>query len=471
VSKRSDADNQRIVLRRWRRSPALFAQDIWGITFRDKQREVLDAFGEGNRETWKTAWRGFRGCSKTATEAILALWHPTVYHDSVVVTTSGTWRQVKEMQWREIGKWYRRAPPAAKKIFGEEPLTTQWNHRPDAFAIGVSCKDPGNIEGFHARHVLVIVDEAKVVPDSVFRATFGYEQSAETVRMFCASAAGRNIGFFHDRFHTEGWNGVHSDGEESPDCSPEWIAMMKQELGEDSPYYRAQVKAEFYEEDERTLVPAHALDLARKGGGDDLTPGGEKAMGVDVGAGGDLSSLCARHGPHFFHASTLKREDTTETYGAALDVHRDHKLDRITVDAAGVGKGVSDLLAKEKGLYVEKYFAGGRARDPERFNMRRAEDAYGLRMRFVEGQADCHELPESWWIRFAAQANSIRISRNPRGQYELESKAAYKSRMSEERGPEFARSPDELDSAVMCCAAPKRPPPSKAVAFSTKRKR
>lgn len=436
---------------RWRDYPALFVSDIWAPTFRDQQEAVLNAFGEKSH-CQKIAWRAYRGAGKTTVEAWLAIWHTLCYDDAVTVTTSGTFRQVKEMQWREIGKWLRLAERCGPAL-GPESLTTQWNPMTDSFAIGVSCKEPGNIEGFHAKHVLVIIDEAKVVPDAVFRATFGYEQSADSVRVLCTSAAGKNVGFFYDRFQAKGWQPFHSDGELSKDCSKEWIAMMARELGRDSAYYKAQVKAEFYEEDEHTLIPYSKLDFARQGGGDDNEPQRTDPMvlGVDVGAGGDLSALCLRHGCRFFHGETLKREDTTETTGSAMALHHKHKIDRAVVDAVGIGKGVADTLAHEIKSVV-KYQAGGHCRDKNGFRMRRDEDAWGLRLRFVDGDADCSDMEEPFWIRFAGQANTIKITRNARGQYCLEDKATYKARMRQERGAEFARSPDEFDSGVMCNA-------------------
>ena len=61
-------------------------------------------------------------------------------------------------------------------------------------------------------------------------------------------------------------------------------------------------------------------------------------------------------------------------------------------------------------------------------------------------------MEEPFWIRFAGQANTIKIIRNPRGQYCLEHKEGYKRRMRGERGAEFARSPDEFDAVTMCAA-------------------
>lgn len=439
---------------RWRNSPARFVSDVWGVKFRDKQRAVLDAFCQKNHHA-KVAWRAYRGAGKTTVEAWLALYHCCMYDDAVVVMTSATFRQVKEMQWREIGKQFRLAQRRGLTL-GPEPQTTQWNAKADSFAIGLSCRDPNNIEGFHAKHVLVILDEAKAVSDAVFRATFGYESTAKTCKVLCASAAGKNVGFFFDRFKTPDWIKFHSDGERSKDCSRTWIAMMARELGVKSAYYRAQVKAEFYEEDESTLIAFHLLDLARRGGGDDCEPqkDDENEVGVDVGAGGDLSAICLRRGPRFFHGETLKRENTMETVGAVMALHHRYKIAKATVDAAGVGVGVADRIG-EQGIRAVKYFAGGGASDKKRFLYRRSEDAYGLRERFTQQLADFSDMPEDFWLRFAGQANTIKLVRNSLGQYVLENKDAYKRRMSEVRGKEFARSPDEFDS-VCYCNAPDR---------------
>ena len=453
------------IMARYRNYPAAFVSDIWNPRFRDKQEAVLNAFGEKS-PCHKIAWRAYRGAGKTTVQAWLTIWHTLCYDDAVTVTTSGTFRQVKEMQWREIGKQFRLAGRRGPAL-GPDILTTQWNAKADSFAIGVSCKDPGNLEGFHAKHVLVILDEAKIVPDAVFKATFGYEQSAASVRVLCASAAGKNVGFFYDRFQAKDWLPFHSDGEKSADCSRVWIGMMARELGPNSAYYRAQVKAEFYEEDSHTLIPYSMLDLARSGGrdGNEPTRTDQIVAGVDVGAGGDLSAICLRHGYRFFHGETLKREDTTETTGAVMALHHKRNINRAVVDATGIGKGVADVLAHNIETVV-KYHAGGGVSDKKGFLMRRDEDAYGLRMVLAEGDADFSDMPEPFWVRFAGQANTIKIIRNPRGQYCLESKEPYKRRMRGERGAEFARSPDEFDSVVMCASKSRTPDPPKGLARS-----
>lgn len=129
---------------------------------------------ESVRNNRITTVRSCHGIGKSWIAARTAAWFLMAYPNLVVVTTAPTGRQVKEILWRE----FRVGAKKAEYKFPGKSLTTQHEISEKWYAIGVSAKDPGNIQGFHAEHILVIVDEAAGVEEPIFEAVNALVTSA-----------------------------------------------------------------------------------------------------------------------------------------------------------------------------------------------------------------------------------------------------------------------------------------------------
>lgn len=84
---------------------------------------------------------------------------------SIVITTAPTWRQVKDVLWREIRTALGNSPyelitKPANQVGIE--LAADW------FAVGLSTNGAEKFFGYHADDILVIVDEASGVEDEIF---------------------------------------------------------------------------------------------------------------------------------------------------------------------------------------------------------------------------------------------------------------------------------------------------------------
>jgi phage terminase large subunit len=81
---------------------------------------------------------------------------------SIVVTTAPTARQVKDVLWRYIGTTHS----LAKYPLGGHLTQLGLEYDKDWFAVGLSTTEPEKFFGYHADHILVIVDEASGVEEA-----------------------------------------------------------------------------------------------------------------------------------------------------------------------------------------------------------------------------------------------------------------------------------------------------------------
>lgn len=73
-------------------------------------------------------------------------------------------------------------------------------YREEWFAVARTASKPDALQGFHAEHVLYIIDEASGVEDKVFEPILG-ALSTEGSRLFMAGNPTRLTGFFFDSHH------------------------------------------------------------------------------------------------------------------------------------------------------------------------------------------------------------------------------------------------------------------------------
>jgi hypothetical protein len=131
------------------------AEDWFDIALSPEQREILEHVAENQY----THLEGGNGFGKTFAIVALALAFHKRHYPSSVVVTSGTY-----------GKLKRTFCADAEDLHGSSPLFGEWKWSPNPhidiedeptwqFEVH-SPKEPGELEGVHNDHVLVIVDEA-----------------------------------------------------------------------------------------------------------------------------------------------------------------------------------------------------------------------------------------------------------------------------------------------------------------------
>jgi hypothetical protein len=328
-----------------------------GVHLWSKQVEIALAIGEHRR----VAVRACHGVGKTFLAALLALWwivtHPA--GSAFVVMTAPTARQVRSVLMRELARLHAKGKLAGRVTMAE------W--RIDGQLVAVDLKpadgDPSAFQGFHADHVLVILDEAAGVPKTLWDAA-GSLISNEGSRLLAIGNPDDPRSYFAaicrpgSGFHVIGISAFESPnftGEEVPDevrsslVSPVWVQECEDEWGLQSPLYVARVLGEFPEDVADSVIPLSLISRCRSDPG---TAEIEQAwsidtpveLGVDVGAGGDQTVIFARYGVRaqlIWHGRT---PDLMVVAGRVIDAIRTTGATMVKIDAIGIGAGVADRL-------------------------------------------------------------------------------------------------------------------------------
>lgn len=141
--------------------PADFIEDAFKSQLWTMQRQITEAVFKYPTVAVKTC----NAAGKSYIAARIALAFLTLKPGSIVITTAPTWRQVKDVLWREIRTALALTP---FKIVDGKINQVGIEVGPDWFAVGLSTKDSEKFFGYHADDILVIVDEASGVEEEIY---------------------------------------------------------------------------------------------------------------------------------------------------------------------------------------------------------------------------------------------------------------------------------------------------------------
>jgi len=160
---------------------------LWNAThknafiFNDWSELMLRAFCDN---TWTTV-TGAAASWKTTCAAIYALcrWFASPC-DTVVIGTSTTLDGLRRRLWKEVSKYYRLCPALGNPIQSRNCIQYRKGHD-DAGIFGLATdkgeldRAIGKIIGFHAKHIIVIVDEMPYTPEAIVEACVNLQTGAE----------------------------------------------------------------------------------------------------------------------------------------------------------------------------------------------------------------------------------------------------------------------------------------------------
>lgn len=411
-------------------TPVGFARCVLGLPLYEWQEHILwDADMPG-----AIAVKAGNGTGKTTNVAApLALWHAAVFPHSLSIITAGVYRQVKEQLFPALR---RHAAKFAGWTFNDTDIEAPNGSR----IIGFSTDDPGKFEGWHADNLLVIVDEAKSVPDAIFEAI----ERCQPTRFLVMSSPGVCSGFFYEAFKTRRKFFRHHTitAFACPHISPDWIAEQIEKYGEQHSLVRSMVFAEFMASGEGDTAISLTLLERCTASPPEFAPGTVRAF-CDFAAGGDENVLAIANGNRVKIAAAWRDKDTMSAVGRFIQLFREHDLSEqdISADGGGLGIPICDRL-KELGWNVRRVNNGAPAREPKIYGNLAAEIwAQGAR-RIERSEIILPNDPELF-----AQLTTRRIGANSRGQIVLESKEQMRAR--------GLRSPDRADAVLGCLYKPK----------------
>ena len=476
------------IIRAWQQYPVTFMERELGVKMWSGMRLVTDSVWTRRR----TSVAACHGISKTYTAAVLGVTFLNVFAPSIVITTAPSHRQVKSLLWKEIDAVYRqnRSRLSGELTEGDADVAglvgTEQNVQvkitPEWYMIGFSTDRATRVEGFHAPHILWILDEAKGLPQWLYDAIRGSMTGgfSRVLEISTTDGAGPDTPFRQHHIRSEGWRRIVLSAYDSPFVRPEaypeksrlrnkellqygkpasgreWsmedaadIQVATEEWVDESveawharrpEMETTKVDGRFAAETELNILP---LDWVLSAVDSDVKPRPRYTeFGLDVARlGADRSVLTERQGGYVFDPEELPRSETMATVGWVVKHTAGRGL--IKVDMIGVGAGVFDRLA-ELEVEVVGINSAASAENTIEYGNFRAE--------------------MWWWVRdlFYRQYTTggvLRIPDNPELQEELTSvKMKIRSdgvlfvEPKEDIIKRLGRSPDLADSLIYCLA-------------------
>jgi len=407
-----------------RKDPVWFSEEVIKKHLWDKEREILESV----RDHRETAVRSCNASGKSFTAARVAHWWLLSNPFSVVITTAPTWRQVKEILWREIKS---AADPLINPGFYQSDwiLETKINIHDKWYALGLATDRVDQFQGFHSTYLLVIEDEASGIREEIHEAIDGLKPT----RILMLGNPLRNSGRFAQAFKDPKVNKIHISAFDTPNVKEcrtiipglvtvEDIERYKEKYGEDSDVFRVRVLGEFPKSDSDALISVDEVEQAIQRESIEVADQ-QQIIGLDVARyGDDRSIFVMRTGGNAKILNKISKKDLMEISGLATIELCKYPRAIMNIDVVGIGAGVYDRL-RENLEFKNRVFAinvGSKSKDSEHFKNLRAELYQNTKEWLKNGSID---KDDDWY-----QLANIRYQYTSLGQLQIESKEDMKKR-------------------------------------------
>ena len=340
----------------WRTAPVLYTQQRFGVTPTPQQVQILEAIAPPGA---KVSVRSGHGIGKSSSAAWIIFWHLETHDFGKIPCTAPNSHQLRDILWGELSKWRRRADEqsAALGIPSRFWLTTLFKLVVDglydpsakewgAFARTARKENPEALQGFHAGHLLYIVDEASGVDEAIFEAAEG-ALSTPGSRVLLLGNPTKNSGVFAaSHKHNRGeYTALHFRSQDSPLVAPDYRDRLVAKWGEGSNVVKVRADGDFPRQEADVLI---SLELTEPCLTRERVEGeGLRILGVDPARfGSDRTVLLVRQGSVVEHLAVSAKRDTMETVGHIVTAAETWEADTITVDTVGLGAGIYDRLVE-----------------------------------------------------------------------------------------------------------------------------
>lgn len=413
--------------------PLEFAVIKLGLKLYKWQAEACYAAVTGRR---RMALVAANGSGKTAcVNVVLLLWFLWRFPRGIAMVTSGSWNQLITQLWpnlemhRETFKGWR---------WGKDQITTPQG----GFIRAYSTNHPGRAEGHHEhlpeRPVMLMVDEAKSVPEPIFEAL---SRCTPTYFVLTSSPGGPSGTFFQAfrKARKLYWT-VRATAFDCPHIKPEKIQLAQRLYGPEydrHPIYRSMILADFTEGADAMIIPRYLIERALM-----YKPAerpGDRYAAVDWAAGGDETVLAERHGNMLRVLWRDRERDTVKAAARVVAECRERGIDdgQVYGDVCGLGIGIMQAAQRIQEFYFQAFNGGEKVEDEHYVNLN--IQAWHYFRQCLELGEIC--FPDGLDEETIEQLSNRFLEWNDKGQLKCESK----SDMAE-RG---VHSPDRADALVM----------------------
>ncbi len=333
--------------------PVEFVEDIIGAKPDAAQAKILQSVADNQM----TSVRSGHGVGKSTVEAWAVIWFMLTRPFPKIPCTAPTQHQLFDILWAEISKWLRHSQGLSSALIWTKEKLYLKDHPEEWFAVGRTASTADALQGFHAEHLLYIIDEAPGVSDKIFEPVLGSLSTPNAKLLMCGNPS-QLSGFFYDSHHKNraNYQTFHIDGRSSSRVSPEFVQAIIQMYGEDSDVFRVRVAGEFPLQADDIFIP---LSLVERSIMTEFTPRARPLqvhIGCDVARFGDDKTVigCKVDEQVRFYKKR-QGQDTMQTADDIVllgeELVRRYQLAEpipVKVDDGGVGGGVVDRLRQLK---------------------------------------------------------------------------------------------------------------------------
>ncbi len=423
------ADPFALCIDQYGRQPNAFWREVLGMEPDPWQAEANRALAHGHT---RLSIRSGHGVGKSTWAGATMCWFANTRAPMKVGVTAPSAPQLFDALWAEARVVFGRLPPAWRDLWNIDADRIKLKSAPDECFITARtarADKPEALQGLHAQHLMLVVDEASAVDQAVFEAAGGSMSTAGAITILTGNPT-RSTGFFwrtHNLERDRWWRRRVSSTESPRVASASFIQEIAERYGENSNAYRIRVLGEFPLAEDDTLIPAELVDSAMDRTLLDDTPAPE-IWGVDVSRfGADSSVLVKRRGNVVTEMPRRWQGIDTMALAGILKAEFDllppiARPQLIVVDVIGLGAGVVDRLT-EQNLPVLGLNVGEVPSVAGRFV--RLRDELWVRGREWLESRRCR-LPRDERLR--ADLCAPRVSYMSDGRMQVESKQALRSR-------------------------------------------
>lgn len=445
----------------YRANPADWVSDKLGEHLWSKQIQITESV----RDVRRTAVQSCHGVGKSFVASRLTAWWLDVHPpgEARVVTTAPTGDQVKAILWAEINSAAAKAR-ARSNPFRGIVNQTEWMLDNQLVAFGRKPSDYNEhaFQGIHAKYVLVIIDEACGVHKQFWTAANSIA-TGEHCRILAIGNPDDPGSYFATVCAGGDWNLIEISAFDSPNFTgepvpevlaenlvgPSYVEEIRRDYGETSPTYVSKVTGQFPKDAADGVVRLSKLracalppDTPRTDG--QLLP---VELGVDLGAGGDQTSIRERRGMVVGREWTSRSRDSEEVVDLIVEAIHITGATAAKVDIIGIGWGVVGSLRRrrakgEHNCLIIGVNVGEASTKPERFTRLRSELWWEVGRQLSEdGGWDFSELDDEDRERLVTQLTAPKYSHDAARRIVVEKKEETKSRLG--------RSPDNADALLL----------------------
>jgi len=378
-------------IRQWKKSPLTFVKECIDVNPSKQQIEGLQSLTKTKRLTIRSG----HGTGKDAFAAWAILWFMSTRPYAKVACTAPTARQLNDVLWSEIAKWFRKSKLQDEFIhqkdkFFHKAAPKEWWCRAISPQVRGSKEDQAEtLAGLHGDHLLIVVDEASGVPDPVFTPLEGAMTQEDNKTILIGNMT-KNVGYFYDTHYESKlsgrWKKLHWDSRESENVSSEMVDYFRIKYGEDSNVFRIRVMGEPPLSNDNSVIPLH---WARQCLGRNIIPAEDEPLylGADIARfGDDATVILPRVGNIIKPWETIKSMNVIDVACRIQHVYRDIEAEGVAIDEIGIGAGVFDWLNKHNMSNVYGINVATRSDEPDKYSRLRDQLWWAMRENCEHGR-------------------------------------------------------------------------------------